>query len=289
MIEMPQSGSPFVNGRTMLFACIGIALAVTMAPALADTITGNVGNNTAYNQTSNSAPTTASGYFFGMYADFSTPGDFTSGTATYPGPDSPQGLSPAGDTRLLYQTGYYSSLALLHADYPFGTYTINATGPAGNQTANIDYSADYFTSDVPYITNFSSLAGSNPAQTFTFYFPAYTPNPATDTAFIFLTISDASGGVYSADFLPPNSTSVTLPANTLLAYTDYTFELNYSNRITGYDSLNETLTNQLFENRTDGAFRTGGAFNVPEPPTLGLFGLGVLLLGGFLRLRQRGG
>lgn len=283
------AGTP---ARLALVACACAGLALASGTALADTITGEINANTTYVQTASSAPTSPSYYWFNVAADFSTLGDFTSGTATYPGPGSPQALSPnnyAPFPAVDYTSGFYGSLADLHADYPFGTYSITATGPAGTQTANVPYTADHFTSDIPYVTNFGDLGGLDPSQAFTFYFPAFTPDPAASEAYTFLTIYDAATSVaaYSWNFLSPTTTSVTLPAGALLSNTGYFFDLIYENRIVGTDAANGTFTAQLFDVRTDGDFTTGSTVAVPEPAALGVFAFGAMLIGAFVGLRRR--
>lgn len=276
-----------------LVACLAVGLAVVSSGAVADTITGEINANTLYEQTSDSAPTTPAFYWFNMAAYFSTPGDFTSGSATYPGPDSPQTLIPNGSPAFPavdYTSPTYATLGDMHAAFPFGTYTITASGPAGTETANVPYAADHFTSGIPYVTNFGDLAGLDPTQQFTFQFPAFTPDPAASESYTFLTIYDAatSAAAFSQDFLPPSTTSVTLPAGTLLPDTGYFFDLIYENRLVGTDPVNGTFTAQLFDARTDGDFTTASdAVAVPEPAALGVFGFGALLVGAFVGLRQR--
>lgn len=270
------------------------ALAATPRVARADTITGEVNVNATYRQTSDSVPVSASYYWINLAAYFSTPGDFTSGSVTYPGPGSPQALTPNGSTSfpaLDYTSTTYPTLASLHADYPLGTYAVTASGPAGTQVSDVPYTSDLFTSSVPWVTNFGDLAGLDPTHDFTFYFPSFTPDPAATEAYTYLTIYDAAtfNPAYAWNFLSPSTTSETLPAGTLLPGTDYFFELIYENRIVGTDTTHGTFWEELFDARTDGFFTTRSAVAVPEPAVLGVFGFGVLLIGAFVALRRRFG
>lgn len=277
------------NSITLLASSVFLAGAATAAQA--DTITGFIFDNTSFSQTSNSAPAAPFGYFFSIGSFFSTAGDFTSASAAYPGPGSPQSLPPSGATEFNFNSGFYPSLSALHADYPFGNYTIAASGPAGAQTSVIPYSADDFASDVPYLTNYSSLNGLDPAANFTAAYPSFAPNPSVSESFTFFTVSDAATGavVFSDGFQSPSSTSALIPAGTLLANTAYDFELDYSGRLNGSDSANGTFTEQGFDMRTDGSFTTGPA-PVPEPDPLPMIAGGLLgLLGlGWLRRRRPG-
>lgn len=256
--------------------------------ALADTITGFIFNNTSFAQRSNAPPANPAGYFFSIGADFDTPGDFTSASATYPGPGSPQSLPPNGTTGFNFNSSFYSSLAALHSDYPFGAYSITASGPAGTEISNVPYSADYFASATPYIANFSSLSGLNPAAGFTVDYPAFAPNPNVSEGFTFFTIYDVATGaaVFGNEFQPPSSTGSFIPANTLMANTAYGFELDYSDRLDGTDVVNGTFTEQGFDMRTDGTFTTGSV-PVPEPGSVLMLGSALLGLGWLRRRREQ--
>lgn len=289
-LKVPTWLAP-VSARLALAACAALGLALSSGAALADTITGEVNVNAMFEQTSGSEPTAPSFYWINLAAYFDTPGDFTSGSVAYPGPDSPQALTPNGSAAFPavdYTSAAYASLATLHDAYPFGTYSITATGPAGTEIADVPYTQDHFAGTVPYVTNFGDLAGLDPTQPFTFFFPPFTPDPAVDEAYTFLTIYNAATNdfVYSWDFLPPTATSVTLPANTLSPDTGYFFDLIYENRLTGFDATNDTFTAQLFDMRTDGDFTTASAVAVPEPAGLGVFGFGALLVGACAGLRR---
>jgi hypothetical protein len=57
-----------------------------------------------YTQTSGTAPTIPSFYFYSVSGQFTNSGDFTLGTLTYPGPASPQPLNvPGGGKHLFVQ------------------------------------------------------------------------------------------------------------------------------------------------------------------------------------------
>jgi len=261
------------------------------AATTADPITGYIYDNILYQQTSNSAPTTPEGYFFDMGFYFTNPGDYTTGTVSYPGPGSPQTLPALSGSTTQYdsQSSLYSSRSALHAAYPFGHYKITASGgSSGTGKANINYTHNYFTKAIPYLTNFSSLNGLNPTQNFTVDFNSFTPNSHVSQGFTFLTIYNASTdmAVFSDEFLNPTSMDALILADTLLPDTTYDYELDFSDRLNGFDSKNGTFTLQGFDRRTDGSFTTGAATPLPSTWILMLSGFAGLVFVGFRGTRK---
>ena len=276
--------------RTGIVGFIPAILFFGASTVNADTL-GNVSLsfNQLYIQTSNSAPSTAPSYFFGANSATNAGGGspvFTSASLTGPFPGSPQAMT-VNSGGFSYQTGLMASLNSFGA----GSYTISGTrADSTTQSASIAYGGtQYYTSTTPYISDYSSLAGLNPTQAFTFDFSAFTPNPNADSeAYTFLNIYNTTTGmsVFSQNFLPDTTTSVTVPGGSLMANTEYTFDLIYDNRIDGTNS--GVATYQLFDNRTDGTFTTGlGVVATPEPASAGMMVAGALSLLLFARRRER--
>jgi hypothetical protein len=121
-----------MKSKLTLFVAMTIASATT--PATAAPITGYIYNNVAYDQTINSAPPTASGYFFSIGANQSA-GNYTSATATYPGTGSQQSLPVNGSTGFNFNSALFPTAAALQSAYQFGNYSIKLSGP-GSTTAS---------------------------------------------------------------------------------------------------------------------------------------------------------
>lgn len=261
-------------------------LACAAAPAYADLADVNFYNNISYAQTSGIAPVTPYGYFANIGGDFQTAGDFDSVTASYPGPGSPVNLSING-TNFNYGSQYDSTPSTQQSDFPYGTYTITASNSVTNnvQSESFNYSADYFTTAIPALTasSFSGLNGLNAANGYTVAFNAFTPDPNVTVGLTFFSIFDASNNlIFTSGGLSSAATSVYIPLNTLLANSAYTYELDFTDRIIGYDAVNNVNTLQGFDVRTDGSFTTAAA--VPLPAAAWFF---ATALAGFVLPKTR--
>ncbi|HEY7390865.1 MAG TPA: PEP-CTERM sorting domain-containing protein, partial [Bryobacteraceae bacterium] len=120
-----------------------------------------------------------------------------------------------------------------------------------------------------------------PNAPFTFKFNSFTPNSNATLGQTFLTVFGSS----FAQELSPIATSVVMPAGSLLPGTTYTYELDFSDRITGTDPINGVPALVAFDVRTDGTF-TPAAAAVPEPSTL--IPLAIVILGVMAQRRRRG-
>jgi len=246
------------------FAATGL---VWSAPVYANLADVNFYNNISYSQTSGAAPVTPFGYFANIGGDFQNTGDFDSVTATYPGPGAPVNLSING-TSFNYGSQYDSSPSAQQNDFPYGIYTITASNSVTNnvQSESFNYSADYFTTAIPALTasSYNGLSGLNPTNGYTVAFNAFTPDPNVSVGLTFFSIFDAGNNlVFTSGGLSSAATSVYIPQNTLSANSAYTYELDFTDRIIGYDAVNNVNTLQGFDVRTDGTFTTAAAVPLP--------------------------
>ena len=96
------------------------------------------------------------------------------------------------------------------------------------------YSTDDYALSDPYLTgaDYSSVQGMNPGNAFTFHLSTYNTGSSASFSFIFLIIYDYTLGafVFNAGFLPPTTTSITVPAGTLAYGDSFAYEIDYSNR-----------------------------------------------------------
>jgi MYXO-CTERM domain-containing protein len=282
-----------MNFRMMHWLGAALGGAVTLllvgtVPAKADLTSVGLDFNIENNQT---GPDTVAlvGTFFSVYGFMPAAGDYTSGTLTYPGPGSPQALSPGtfNGPDVSYQTPFLPDLPSLQAAYPTGTYTIQAFGPGGPSSAvDVSYAADAY-GNTPALTaaSFNSLQGLNASLADTLNFNGFTPSGLSGQSFIFLNITDNGTGtdVFADNFLASSTTGVTIPGGTLAANTAYTYELIYDDRIDGTDANGLGIsTDQTFDTRTFGTFTTSAT--TPEP---GYFAIVALGLAGLFVVRRR--
>jgi hypothetical protein len=256
---------------------------MSIASPLHASLTGvDLFKNVEYTQTSGAAPTTPVGYFAALREFMANPGDFNQANVAYPGPASPQNLTLSNPTVFLFQTPFLPSQSAIDAAYPFGTYTYTAinTGTSNTQSTSITYTTDAYTANIPALTagTFNALQGMNAGSSFTLNFNSFTPNPSASVGETFLTIFGSSFGTTG---LPNTATSLVLPANTLAPGTTYTYEVDFSDRISGNN--NGVPTTIGFDVRTDGTFTTASAS--PEPGSLVLAALGVAALAFGIRKR----
>ncbi|TFV37967.1 PQQ-binding-like beta-propeller repeat protein [Bradyrhizobium niftali] len=238
--------------------------AFTSGGTTTDQISPYIFDNTVFDQTSDTAPLVPWFYFFSIGATFLTAGDYSAASASYPGPGSPQTMGLIAPTTFDFGSPAFTSFSNLEAAYPFGTYTVTAVGNQISSTSSVSYQANYFTSAVPFVTNYSSLNGFNPANDFTVHYNSFAPDAHVTTGFTFLTIWNATTHqvVFQDDFQSSSSTTALIPANTLSPNTNYTFELDFSDRLVVGSST------QGFDMRTDGSFTTGPIVQTNHAPLI---------------------
>jgi PEP-CTERM motif len=275
-----------------LITPFGLALAGFVAAfggAHAQVTEADVGLNATNEQTGPTTVTTTGG-FFSARAFVNSSTDFTGGMLNYGGSGSPQtlGFVPA-DTAWEYGSPQDPSFSDLQTQFPTGGYTFSLTGGAfGPTTVNIDYAGNAY-SNTPELTagSFTGLQGLDSADPFTVNFNEMVANPSANASFVFFTVFNSSNAtVFSQSFLPSDTPSVTIPGGVLLPGQTYTFDLIFSDRITGFDDNAGVPTTQFYDTRTDGSFFTA-AGAVPEPSTWAMLLVGFVGLGFAASLRGR--
>jgi hypothetical protein len=180
----------------------------------------------------------------------------------------------------------------MNAAVPIGDYAYTATNSvtSDSETATLDYTGDAFASTIPALTapTWSALNGLDPSTALTVGFNTFTPGAGTTpgNGFVFFSISNPAGTVFTDGFLDPSSGSLLLPANTLLPNTTYNFELDFSDRQNDSDPVSGVFTVIGSDLRDDGTFTTGSIGPAtPEPDTWLLLGAAFAALAALRRHR----
>lgn len=262
--------------KTLPFTKIAAALLLVIAadnPARATISFVDMFRNNNYVQTGDGAAAYDASFL--TLNVFSSGGnEFASVQAIYPGPASPVPLTQNAPTIYGYSTSFLASQAAMDAAYPTGIYQFNTTGAGGPLSTSFAYTANAFPQTVPFLagTNYSSLQGMNVTSPFTFQLSPFTPGGLPDNKFLFLTVFETVSGnvAYDFAFQPFTTTSLTLPANTLISGMNYTYQLIFSDRLTAASPGADFPAQIGFDKRTVGSFSTA----TPEPCA------GVLMLAG---------
>jgi|GEM_PF-1652857 len=261
--------------RALVFPAL-VALMIVRYAAGAAVAAGltsvNVWANEQYRQPGLNAPTAPYAFFFAMGGTFRQRHEYNKVLVRYPGPGSPQVMTISGKT-FSYESPNVAPALRFKMDYPPGNYVIMAANSLTKKTSvvTIALKAYHFTKEIPALTPacYAALHELDPAAAFTVHFNSFRPGP-TASGSTWITISKPDGStVFSRGGLSPDTTSVVIPANTLLPNSTYRFLLNFSDRVTSKQAGGDASILQGFENRTNGSFSTGPAKPpVPAAPPL---------------------
>ena len=128
------------------------------------------------------------------------------------------------------ETNYFyediASSNTFETTFPQGTYTFNVEATTSNQTVQVVLPASMTQPNPPYITNIVAAQSVNATQSFVIYWQAFVGGTITD--YVNVSISDTNGDNIwqtpdptTAGALKGTATSVTIPANTLQANSNY--------------------------------------------------------------------
>jgi hypothetical protein len=220
--------------RVLCSIFTGFTLLGSPLRASADVTAYSVARTVSDTQDSNAQPTDPEFWAFRALVICDVPNEIVSSSVSF---NRPPVLSydfgQSVPTLYEYSSPFYTSDPSFLLDYPAVTYTITADLGAGPETGDVVLPEDLYCEATPWFTGdtWDRLQAYDVTQAFTVEFNGFTPNPATNVAFIYLSVVEdlsESGAVISVS-LNPSETSFEIPANTLIAGTGYSIGLTYLN------------------------------------------------------------
>ena len=256
---------------------LGAVIAATAAPAMAaDVGLIFLGRSQFNTQVGDTVTTDDAGFFAGV--DFNRD---DIGTAELKSPsDSALTLNPAEGTSFnaFYTNFDYPSIV---ADFGNGTYTLSLTTIDLN---SVEYLVDIDFADLsiaPVFTNPFGFDGLDATQDFVVGVNGFTaPTGIEGSSFLYIY---GDNFFYAQSFLASDTTSLLLPANTLLRGASYRAEIIFSNRtFFSTDDIENVVA--FADNRTSLDFSTSA---IPEPGTWATMIVGFGMVGAGLRANRK--
>jgi hypothetical protein len=129
-----------------------------------------------------------------------------------------------------YLTYFNTSSNAVETNFPSGDYTFTVNAAASNQTVVVTFPASMVQPDAPYITNLAAAQAVDVSKPFTLWWKPFAGGSSSD--FILVTVGNWMSPPYGAtNALNGTSTSVTIPAGTLQANSNYTAGVGFEHAI----------------------------------------------------------
>ena len=182
-----------------------------------------------YHQTSTSLPTldTNVPYYFSATTTLSSNRTATNIQLTLP----TTGVSNLVQSVIAHEQyslfGFNTNLTAFETTFPSGNYTFNVKAVASNQTVTVNFPSSLVQPGAPHVANYTAAQSVNPTLPFALTWDAFPGGTAADAIYVDI------GGVFSStNFGAPGAltgtaTSLTIPAGTLQAGTNYSSSIDF--------------------------------------------------------------
>ena len=196
----------------------------------------NIGKTYLYQQLTAGAPTHPTNLVYGFTATTTLSSNRTANSITV--------TLPSGGTSNLTQNfvlpaeyllfGYDTNNSMFESRFPEGDYLFKVSAASSNQQVTVTLPASMAQPNAPRISNWTAAQSVNVAQAFTLTWDAFQGGTASD--YILLTVGNnnafgnnafQSGGPGTSNVLTGTATSVTIPAGTLLANSNYLANIGF--------------------------------------------------------------
>jgi len=187
-----------------------------------------VGKAWEYDQASASAPLldTNLPYVFEGLTSLASNRTATSATLTLPTGGVSNMLQNILFPSDFYLSEFNTNLATYNATFPAGSYVFNVYSNAADQVVTVAM-PNYAQPNAPQVSNWAAAQAINPSLPFTLTWNAFTGGGSTDYVSVVVGNKFQTSGFGQTNALPGTATSVTIPANTFSANSNYLADLAF--------------------------------------------------------------
>jgi Bacterial Ig-like domain len=191
--------------------------------------TFSLGKTHFYRQTSAALPTLDPDFPYAFNADTSLSSNRTATNVLLTLPTS----SVSNLTQNLFRPEVFSmfsintNLTSFEALFPAGSYVFNVQASSSNQTVPVNFPAAMLQPGAPHVSNFNAAQAVNPSQPFALTWDAFPGGTVTDVVVVVIGDSFSSTNIGSPGALNGTATSITLPAGTLAANSNYSGTIGF--------------------------------------------------------------
>lgn len=203
-----------------------------------------VGKAWFYNQTGTSAPVldTNNPYVFEGSTTLISNRTATAVTLTLPTAGVSNLVQNFADPWDFYLYDFNTNLSAFNASFPAGNYTFTVYSNALNQQVTVNLPG-YTQPNAPHVSNWAAAQTINPSLPFTLTWDAFSGGGSTDYVALAIETLYQTPGFGQTNSLKGTATSVTIPANTFAANTNYTADLTF---IHAAVTTNGTIVTEAF-------------------------------------------
>jgi hypothetical protein len=187
-----------------------------------------VGKSWNYDQTNASAPSLDPivPYLFNGATSLASNRTATSVTLTLPTAGVSNLVNLVYSWDYVLPGAYNTNLTTFNATFPAGNYVFNVHSNAANQQVTVNL-PNYAQPNAPHVSNYAAAQTINPSLPFTLTWDAFTGGGSTDYVSVVIGTLFQTGGFGQTNALHGTATSVTIPANTLSASSNYNASLAF--------------------------------------------------------------
>jgi len=193
-----------------------------------DHTTLSVGLLNIYDQNSTNVPSLDASFAYSFSANVTLASNFSASAISIQMPTAAvSNLNPSGGQP---EDWNFSSFTTNHATFtntfPSGTYVYSVTSGGNTQQVSINLSASITQPGAPRVSNYTAAQNVDPTQPFTLTWDAFPGGTSSD--YIAVTVGSwNSPNLGASNLLTGLSNSITIPANTLAANTNYSVGVSF--------------------------------------------------------------